>query len=224
MRAIKNGKVRIYFYLIGIIMLSFGISCSIYSQLGASPLPALQVGLQHTIGLTVGSWEFIMGVIFVMIAAIVRRNRPDILAFLTSFLIGLGIDLWMYLIGLVYFPDQLLGKLIFLVLGLMFTGLGVSVYLQPKFSPAPSDGIQILMEEYLKIKLSTTRTLFSIILAAAAFFFNGPLGIGTLIMILVLGPIIGALYPIFQNYFTKLSSHNSIPVVDQHETHNKSIH
>ena len=130
----RNFRIRLSFYLIGILSLSFGISCSINSQLGAAPIPSLQVGLQQTIGLTVGSWEFIIGVILVTIMAVVRRIRPDVLAFLSSFLTGLGIDMWLYIMKQVYIPGQLPGKIMFLCFGLISIGLGVSLYLQAKFS------------------------------------------------------------------------------------------
>ncbi|WP_102348455.1 YczE/YyaS/YitT family protein [Bacillus sp. Marseille-P3661] len=219
----KDVGVKLFFYLMGIVCLTFGISCSINSQLGASPLPALQVGLQQTIGLTVGSWEFIIGVIFVVIISAVRRKKPDILAFLTSFLIGLGIDLWLFLTKLVDIPDLLVVKIILICLGLIFIGVGVSMYLQPKFSPAPPDGIQILIEEYFKIKLSTARTLFAVAVAVGALVFNGPIGIGTLIMVSTSGPIIGFMYPIAQRYYEQLNNKVLIGIIQQ-ETQNESMH
>lgn len=186
-------------------------------------MPALLVGLQQTFGLTVGSWEFIIGAIFVIIIAIVRRNRLDILAFLTAILTGVGIDIWLYLISLVFIPDQWLGKIAYLAMGVIFIGSGVSIYLQAKFSPTPPDGMQILIEEYFKIKVSTARTVFSAFIVTGAFFLNGPIGIGTIIMVFTLGPIIGFLYPIFQKYFMMLSGYPTVKVLDQQEAKNKTI-
>ncbi|WP_419888295.1 YczE/YyaS/YitT family protein [Neobacillus niacini] len=199
-----NIRIRFAFYMIGILLLSFGISCSVNSQLGAAPMPSLQVGLQQTIGLTVGSWEFIIGAILVTIMAIVRRNRPDILAFLTSFLTGLSIDMWLYVTELVYIPEQLPGKILFLCFGLLFMGLGVSLYLQAKFSPAPPDGMILLLEEIWKMSRSTSRTLFSLAVVTLGFLFSGPVGIGTFIMVVSLGPIVAFFYPKVEKLFIKL--------------------
>ncbi len=199
-----NIRIRFAFYMIGILLLSFGISCSVNSQLGAAPMPSLQVGLQQTIGLTVGSWEFIIGAILVTIMAIVRRNRPDILAFLTSFLTGLSIDMWLYVTELVYIPEQLPGKILFLCFGLLFIGLGVSLYLQAKFSPAPPDGMILLLEEIWKMSRSTSRTLFSLAVVTLGFLFSGPVGIGTFIMVVSLGPIVAFFYPKVEKLFIKL--------------------
>lgn len=200
----SNIRIRFSFYIIGILLLSFGISCSVKSQLGAAPMPSLQVGLQQTIGLTVGSWEFIIGAILVTIMAIVRRSRPDILSFLTSFLTGLSIDMWLYVTEQVYIPEQLTGKILFLCFGLLFIGLGVSLYLQAKFSPAPPDGMILLLEEIWKMSRSTSRTLFSLAVVTLGFLFSGPVGIGTFIMVVSLGPIVAFFYPKVEKLFIKL--------------------
>jgi len=200
----RNTITRIAFYLIGILLLSFGLSCSIGSQLGAAPMPSMQVGLQQTVGLTVGSWEFIMGSVFVTIMAVVRRSRPDLLAFLTSFLTGLGIDMWLYVSKQVYIPDQLAGRILFLCFGLVFISLGISLYLQAKFSPAPSDGMIILLEEIWHLKRQTSRTIFSAMIVLLAFFLSGPVGIGTLIMVVSLGPIVAFFYPRMEQLFLRL--------------------
>lgn len=201
----RNLRTRCCFYLIGILFLSFGISSSIHSQLGAAPMPSLQVGLQQTLGLTVGTWEIIMGAVFITIMAVVRRSRPDIFAFFTSFITGLCIDMWLFLGKQVYIPDEWIGKILFLCLGLTFIGLGVSLYLQSKFSPAPPDGMILLLEEVWKLKRSVSRTLFSGAIVTLAFFFGGPIGIGTLIMVLLLGPIVAFFYPRMENFFHKMN-------------------
>ena len=170
-------------------------------------MPSLQVGLQQTVGLTVGSWEFIIGAILIAIMAIARRSRPDVLAFLSSFLTGLGIDMWLYVGKKVYIPEQLHWRILFLCLGLTFIGLGVSLYLQSKFSPAPPDGMILLLEEIWKLKRSLSRTLFSGIVVMLAFFFGCPIGIGTLIMVVLLGSIVAFFYPRMESLFHKITDH-----------------
>ncbi|WP_338449809.1 YitT family protein [Niallia oryzisoli] len=167
-------------------------------------MPAFEVGLQQTVGLTVGTWEFIIGAILITVMSIVRRSRPDVLAFLSSFLTGLGIDMWLYVTKQVYIPNQLPGKIMFLCFGLIFIGLGVSLYLQAKFSPAPPDGMILLLEEVWHLKRQTSRTLFSATVVTLAFFFSGPIGVGTLIMVVSLGPIVAFFYPIMESLINRL--------------------
>ncbi|MBM4760959.1 DUF6198 family protein [Bacillus sp. B15-48] len=198
-------KVRLYFYFVGILVLSLGLTLSVYSQLGASPMPSLLVGMQQLFGLTVGSWEVIIGACLLVIISLVRRTRLDILAFFTSFIAGVAIDLWMYIIKQIYIPDLLLGKILYIIFGLVFIGIGVAMYLQSKFSPSPPDAMMLLIHEYMKLKLSTSRTLFSVIIVVSAYLIGGPIGIGTWIMVFGMGPVIGYFYPSMEKYFKKLS-------------------
>ena len=209
----KQFQVRLGFYLIGILCLSFGISCSINSQLGAAPMPSLQVGLQQNMGLTVGTWEFLIGAILVTIMAVVRRSRPDVLAFLSSFLTGLGIDMWLFITKQVWIPELWVGKILFLCLGLFFIGLGVSLYLQAKFSPAPPDGMILLLEELFKMESCHFKDNLFGAVVVLAFFFSGPIGWGTLIMVVSLGPIVARFYPIMEKLFQRFTFSRGLPLV-----------
>lgn len=55
------------FYVLGILIMTLGISFTILSDLGTSPFDALLVGLSINVGLTVGSWEIIIALIMVSI-------------------------------------------------------------------------------------------------------------------------------------------------------------
>jgi len=85
-------------------------------------MPSLQVGLQQTIGVTFGTWEFTIGAILITIMAVVRRKCPDVLAFLSSLITGLGIDMWLFVVKQVWIPNQWLDKILFLCFGLIFIG------------------------------------------------------------------------------------------------------
>ena len=61
----SSGKVKYVFYVIGILLLTLGISLTIQSDLGTSPFDALLVGLSINVGLTVGSWEIIIAFVLI---------------------------------------------------------------------------------------------------------------------------------------------------------------
>lgn len=51
----RCSKVKYIFYVLGILLLTLGISFTIQSDLGTSPFDAVLVGLSISVGLTVGS-------------------------------------------------------------------------------------------------------------------------------------------------------------------------
>ncbi|WP_208589014.1 YczE/YyaS/YitT family protein [Gracilibacillus suaedae] len=182
-------------YIIGIITLTLGISLTIQSQLGASPFDALLVGLYRTFGLSIGSWEIIVGFTIVMINAMAIKARPEWFAMLTSFITGLGIDSWLFIQGTWLTPDNWLEQSVILLLGIIFSGIGIAIYLESSFAPNPMDRSMVIITDKTGLSFGKSRAIISIALVIVALLFQGDVGIGTLINALVTGVIIQALRP-----------------------------
>src|SRR5699024_3600377 len=114
-------RAGVHYYLIGLIILTLGIALAIQSMLGTSPFDALLVRLHRTFGLTIGSWEFIVGGTMVLLNAIADTKRPEYFALITSFVTGLGIDSWLFLLGDVVVPSTWVGQSICLLLSLILS-------------------------------------------------------------------------------------------------------
>ncbi|WP_234028593.1 YczE/YyaS/YitT family protein [Lentibacillus sp. Marseille-P4043] len=192
MRLIRAG---IHFYCVGIIILTLGIALTIQSTLGASPFDSLLVGLHHTFGLTVGSWEIVVGLTMVIGNALAEKRRPEYLALVTSLVTGVGIDSWLFGLGELVDPSTWVGQSICLVLGIIFIGMGVAAYLQSNFAPNPMDRSMLVVSRMTGWNVTYSRALISIVLVILAYFFDGAIGIGTLINALFSGVIISFFLP-----------------------------
>lgn len=84
-------KVKYIFYVLGILLLTLGISFTIQSDFGTSPFDAVLQGLSIRVGLTVGSWV-IIALILICCNSFLIRQRPDVLGLLTAAITGIGID------------------------------------------------------------------------------------------------------------------------------------
>ncbi|RKQ30402.1 YczE/YyaS/YitT family protein [Oceanobacillus halophilus] len=188
-----GGSFLIYFC--GIVVLTLGISLTVQSELGTSPFDALLVGLYRTFGLSIGSWEIVVGSTMVLLNAIALKARPELLAILTSLITGMGIDTWLLILGGWLIPNQLLEQVILVLLGILFTGIGIAIYLESSFAPNPMDRSMVILTEKTGWSFSRSRAIISIILVIIAFFFNGAIGIGTLLNALITGVIIQWIRP-----------------------------
>src|SRR5690625_1768616 len=110
-------------------ILTLGITLTIQSTLGTSPFDALLVGLYRTFGLSIGSWEIVVGATMVLSNAVAEKKRPEYFALLTSLITGIGIDSWLFLLQNWIVPETWIGQSISLTFGIIFTGLGVAAYL-----------------------------------------------------------------------------------------------
>src|SRR5699024_3659749 len=115
------------------------ISIIISIKLGNSAFGSLLGGLHRTFGLTVGSWEVVVGLTMLLGNALAEKKKPEFYAILTSLITGIGIDSWLFLLGNWVIPVTWLGQSVCLGLGIIFTGMGVASYLQSNFAPNPMD-------------------------------------------------------------------------------------
>lgn len=188
-------QFKILFYITGLLCLTLGIVLTIKSDLGTSPFDALLVGLFQNFGLTIGSWEFVMGSTMVLINAVLTRQYPEYLALVTTFLTGACIDFWLYAIGNSMISDVFFYKTIYIVTGLLLGSLGISLYIQSNFALMPMDRMMLVIQELTGWSITVSRAVMSIALLIIAYLLNGPIGIGTVCSALFMGKFISFFIP-----------------------------
>ncbi|MEI5909352.1 DUF6198 family protein [Bacillus spongiae] len=191
------------FYLLGLFTISFGITLTIKADLGAGAWDALNVGLSTTVGLTVGTWVIIVGAILIFVNAFLLQKRPDFLAFITVFLVGFFIDFWLVYALKDWFPEGFYLKLVLLLLGLFILSLGIATYLQANYPLIPIDNFMMAIRERFNLRLSLAKTIGELTALVMAFIFQGPIGIGTIIITFAIGPCIQFFFPKMEALFTR---------------------
>ncbi len=183
-------------YVIGILILTLGISFTIQSDLGTSPFDALLVGLSINVGLTVGSWEIIIAIILICFNSLLKRQRPEVLGLVTAFITGIGIDMWLLLVNNVVTPELLFSKFVCFGVGLVLIGLGTAIYLHTNFAPIPIDRLTLIIQELTKTNILFARTLIYLVFILLALVFNGPIGVGTILTVCLGGVLLNYFMPV----------------------------
>jgi uncharacterized membrane protein YczE len=213
----KLSNTKYIFYVLGIMILTLGISFTIQSDLGTSPFDALLVGLSIKVGLTVGSWEIIIALLLIFCNSLLKRQKPEFSGLLTAFITGLGIDMWLFLLHSLITPEQWFSKLVCFGLGLIVIGVGTAIYLQTNFAPIPVDRLMLIIRELTGMNILLSKTLIYLLFLIMAIIFNGPISIGTLLTVCLGGPIL--------NYFMPFVSKglNNIPLTNSNTLTNSEI-
>lgn len=188
-------RAGIHFYLIGLIILTLGVAVTILSLLGTSPYDSVLVGSYRTFGLTIGSWEIVVGVVLLLFNAVASRQRPEYFALITSVITGIGIDSWMFLLGDVVTPTTFMGEFGSFTIGFVLMCLGTAGYLQSSIAPIPLDRAMLVVANLTNWNVTYSRALISIVLVTIAFFLSGPIGLGTLLDALFSGLLINLFLP-----------------------------
>lgn len=194
---------RFIFFILGLIILTFGVCLTIKADLGAGAWDALNVGLSNVVGLTIGKWVMIVGCILIFVNAILLKKRPEVLSIFTIVFIGMLIDLWM---GTIMGNLNLEGiplRLGTLLMGLLIIGLGAAIYLQASFPLNPLDNLMMAIKHRFGVNLMAAKTIGELIGFILALIVKGPIGFGTLIVTFAIGPFIQVFYPFFEKLFRK---------------------
>lgn len=180
------------FFFIGLITACLGVGLIIKSGVGAGPWDAFFVGIVDKLGLTVGIWVMLIQAFYLVFNSILSKKRIQFESVITVLLWGLIIDFQMGVtLKHVQFVDAALSmKWGAFLVGIVLTGIGIGIYLTSKFPTMPYDGTMIIISERFKINLNVSRTILEVIGLASAWVVGGPIGFGTVIIMLMIGPLI----------------------------------
>ncbi|MCF6138991.1 YczE/YyaS/YitT family protein [Pseudalkalibacillus berkeleyi] len=202
----KSFIVRLISFVLGLSLISFGVSLTIKAELGTGAWDALNVGLSKTVGLTVGSWVFIVGIVLIGLNAILLKTRPDFLAVFTIFLAGVFIDGWLLVVFDTYQASDLWEQIAVFIIGVIILSFGIAVYLQAKFPLIPIDKLMLAIQERLGVSMGVAKTIGELSALVAAFFFSGPIGLGTLIVTFTIGPLVQLFAPRVHKFQQRLQT------------------
>lgn len=191
----KPVLIRIMSYLGGLLILSFGITLTILAGLGTGAWDALNVGLANMTVYSVGNWVIFIGILLILINALLSKSKPELLALVTVIIMGYFIDFWL----LVVFDNSLFSglglQIVVLFIGAVMIAFGITVYLQAEFAVIPIDRFMFVLKDLLGVNVMLAKTIAEVIALLAAFLVGGPIGIGTIVVTFLIGPLIQLFYP-----------------------------
>ena len=144
--------IRICTYVIGLLIFSFGITLSIQMQyLGIHPWDVLSVGLFEKIGLTIGSWNIIIGFFLILVAFILDKSYIKVGTFTNAILVGVFVDFYMWT-GLLPVPTNAIFDIFVMMIGIVLMGFGGGLYNAAQIGAGPRDGFMLSISD--KVGLS----------------------------------------------------------------------
>ena len=198
-------KIRLWrwaFYFAGLFVVSLGISMTIKGyRLGVGPWDVLHVGLYKNLGLTIGSWSIISGLVIIVVTAAFLKEWPKIGTWLNMILLGIFIDFFNWVI-----PDyETLGaQSVIFVLGIIVMGYGAGLYISPNIGAGPRDSLMLLVVDKFSMSIKRARTIIEVIVALFGWLLGGPIGVGTVGIALLLGQLVHYTLPLNRMLLMKI--------------------
>lgn len=189
----KTSFWRWTFYLVGMIILSFGIGMTIRGErFGIGPWDVLHYGLTETIGLTIGTWSIITGFFLVLLMIIVYRRIPKIGTWINMVVIGVFIDISLFVLPV---PETYQGTLFMFVLGVIVMGIGIGIYIAPNMGAGPRDSLMLILVDKVGMSINGARITMEVTVALFGWLLGGPVGLGTVIIAFGLGALVQLALP-----------------------------
>ncbi len=182
---------RIGIYLVGLALNALGIAFIIFSAVGAGAWDTVAIGLNHTLGLTIGACTVIIQVFVVLVTGIIERKRLQYESIIAIVIRSVFLDAWIFLV----FAQMPLAasweiQWLYFIVGILSMGIGIGIYVEAHFPKSPIDGLMLAIHNRFKWTLNTSRIIVELSGAIIGFLLAGPVGLGTLIIALLVGKII----------------------------------
>ena len=202
---------RVFVYCAGLFVMALGVSLSVLSNLGVSPMSSIPFVLSQIIpSISMGTFTTALFCSYILIQAILlgrKFNFIRLLQILGSFIFGWFVDITNWLVDLFLpLPSNYVLQLFWLLMGIICVAIGIFLYLTPSLPSLPGEGVmQVVSEKYhlplhwAKIGFDVTVTVIALILSLVFFHRLNGLREGTILAALGVGKFLGLFIKLWQN-------------------------
>ncbi len=207
----KTVRGRVIIYLLGVFLMSLGVSLSIHADLGVSPVSSLAYAISLVTGFTVGTITILTHFIYIGLQILISKKidmKDVLIQLLIAFLFGFFIDTSLFLVRkFIPVPATLLLRWFYLFISLVVVAFGLTGYTNMKFTLMPYDELTHVISSHYQISYGRARVIgdsSNVILALAIGFIFlsswGSVGLGTIVAALMVGRMINILLRINETY------------------------
>lgn len=137
-------------YILGLLIIAIGVNISKLSRLGITPVSSIPRACEQIWGMTLGTTTMIIYILLVVLQLIILRKKFRVinaLGILVTFVfswmvnfVGTDPNAFGHLMLGVPAPQTYVMKLIYMVVSVVVSGIGVFIYLRPNWVPMPAEG------------------------------------------------------------------------------------
>lgn len=179
---------RIGLFVSGLLFFALGIAITIVSDLGISAWDAFSVGLQDHFPISIGTWMNLTSVLLILLGALLKKEPPKFSCMITSIIMSGFVDIFVYLMQDIVLTGY--EKVVVYFIGVMFVSIGCGTYLAADLFLCPIDYFMMAIKQRFQTTIRVAMTICEGSGVLCALLVQGPIGIGTLISVVVYGPMI----------------------------------
>ena len=179
---------------IGFLLYGLALALLIRADLGTSTWLVLEVALANIFGINIGLLTVYMGFTVLIIAVLLREQIGwGTLGNIIS--IGPWLNLFLILIPSV--NDVIVLQIGMFLLGVLVQGIATAVYIGVDAGAGPRDSLMLAIHRTTGVSIRLARGAIEGIVVLIGWLLGGPLGVGTLVFALLIGPSVQWAFKLF---------------------------
>ena len=193
----KNMKVRIPMYFVGLFIMTIGIALSVKSNLGVSPVSSIPYTMTCVWGIEMGKATIIFHAALVLIQILIlrKRFRPiNLLQVVVGIVFGYFTTFCNYLATYLPSTDNMVMRIVLMLVSTVFIAVGIFFYLPADLIPLAGEGVMqavsdVTKNEFSKVKIGfdCSMVVISVITCLICIHSLGSVGVGTVIAAFLVG-------------------------------------
>lgn len=199
----ENYAVRLVIYLIGLFIMTLGVSMSVKSNLGVSPVSSIPYTITCITGLEMGKATILFHIVLVALQILILRKAfkiKNLLQVVVGVVFGYYTTFSNYLFSFLPTPDNIIVRMMLMLGSTVLIAVGIFFYLPADIIPlagegamkAVSDKTHIIFDK-VKIGFDVTMVLISLVACLIVLKAFGSVGVGTVVAAVLVGAILGVI-------------------------------
>ncbi len=180
--------------MLGFAIYGVAIALIIRVELGTGPWAVLAVALADLTGTTPGTMIILTGLL-VLLGAVLLKEQIGWGTLGNILFIGPWTDLFLFLIP--SFEGNLWLQIPGLALAVVLSGVATAVYISVDAGAGPRDSLMLAVSRVTGKSVQLSRVVIEILVVIGGWLLHGPVGIGTLVFALFIGPLVQFFFKIF---------------------------
>lgn len=203
----KDIITRLPRLLIGLVLCSLGITLLLTAGIGLNPWGTFTAGLVNITGLSFGRLSQLIG-LTIIVLTIPLKVVPGVGTILNMIFIGMLIDIFKTLSFMTQ-PSVFVLQLLMCIIGLGILSVGIYTYMSSGLGAGPRDGLMLALIKITGQNATVIKPIIEVTVTIIGILLGGPLGIGTVIVALLGGKFLDAVFN-FMNYDPKATQHQNV--------------
>jgi uncharacterized protein len=179
---------------IGFALFGLSIATMIRSNFGTGPWALLEVALSKLTGITPGRMSILVG-FAILLLALAMGEKVGWGTLANILFIGLWEDLFLHWIPSV--ENNLVLQVLMLLGAVLMMGIASAIYIGVNAGAGPRDSLMLAVHRKSGWSIRLGRAVIEILVVIVGWLLGGPLGFGTLLFALLIGPSVQWAFKLF---------------------------